>query len=87
MRRAQQMFARFVPAPQIHHGHARLIMFFRRAHGRSGLLGHALFDNAQMNPRAVRQFLARAGFDLFEQFFCLHKFLLVEMLDGLLVHL
>ena len=38
-----------------------------------------------MNARAVGQFLARARFDLFEQFFCLRKFLLVEMLDGLLV--
>ena len=83
--RAQQMIARFIPAPQIHHRNARLIMFLRRAKRRRRLLDHALFGDANMNLRAIGKFFAWPGNNLFKQFFRFREFLLMEMLHGLFV--
>ncbi len=56
--------------------------------GRCGLLGHALFGNAQMNAARDRQVpCSGQRFDFFKQFLGLGKFLLMEMLDSLFVEL
>ena len=81
------MIPRLVPTSQIHHGHTRLIMLFGSTQRRRRLLRKALFDDAKMNLRAIRQLFARANLDLFQQLLRFNVFLLMELLNGLLVGL
>src|SRR5437870_10914494 len=69
---------RFVPAPDVHHGHAALVMVFRAARivFLRGL--HALLGNFQMHARAVRQFLARTFQHFFQSLLGAGEFLLMK---------
>src|ERR1700733_650542 len=79
------MIAGFVPTPEIHHGDALLIMFFRRSNSRGRLLSHSLLGDAQMHEGAIGQFFTRAGDALFQEFLSLGKLLLLEVLHSLLI--
>ena len=77
--------ARFVPAAEIHHGDASLVMIFRRLEILVGGGFHALFSDAEMRARAISEFPAGASDDLLEFLFGTLKFLLVEEGHGLFV--
>ena len=73
-----EAFARFVPAADVHHGHAALIVIFGAARilFRRGL--HALLGNFQVHARAVRQLFAGALEHFFEFLLGARKFLLMK---------
>src|SRR5579872_4700348 len=81
------MVARLVPAAQIHHSDARLIMFLDRFQRRRSLFGHALLGDAKVHLSTVGELLARPGDRFFQQFLCLGVLLLMKMLNRLLIQL
>ena len=73
-----EAFARIVPAANVHHGDATLIMFF----GGAGILIvpglHALFGDFHVHASAIGEFFAGAFEDFFEFLLGTGKFLLVK---------
>lgn len=85
--RTVQMLARIVPAPQIHHGNALVVMVFSGFGARLDRPGNALAADPKVNSRAVRKFFARTLNHAFEQFLGAMKFLLLKVLQTLFVSL
>ena len=85
--RLLEAFARFVPAAQVHHGHATLIVIL----GRFGVVLrgwlHALLNNAQMGARAICEFFARTFENLFQLLLRTLEFLLMEKTHSLFIQL
>src|SRR5258708_10398082 len=82
-----QTFAGVIPAPEVHHGYAALIMLFKGARILFLRRLHALFRDFDVHTGAVGEFLAGA-FDHFFQFlFRTFKFLLMEKTEHLVLNL
>src|ERR1700687_2384182 len=84
---AFEAFARVVPAANIHHRHATLVVFIRSARVLLGGRLHALLSNFEMHARAVYQFLAGPLHDFLEFLFGASKLLLVKQAQSLVVNL
>src|SRR6202040_130333 len=80
-----EMFARFVPAAEIHERNALRIVIFRGFRGRSRQAGDALFADADMDLRAISEFSARAFQGALEGLFGALKLLLLKVLKRLFV--
>ena len=73
-----QTFACLVPAAEIHHADAALIVVLRRFRALVGGGLHALFHNAHMYAGAVDKFLAGAFQNLFQFLLGTLEFVLVK---------
>ena len=80
-----EAFAGVVPAADVHHGHATLIVLIGGV--RIFLLGrlHALLGNFQVHARAVGEFLAGAFEDSFQFLLGASEFLLMKEGEGLVI--
>jgi hypothetical protein len=80
-----ETFAGIVPAADVHHGHAALVMLLRGV----GILLlrrlHALLGDFQVHARAVREFLAGAFQNFFKFLLGAGEFLLMKKGQGLVV--
>ena len=83
--RSLKTLAGFVPAAQIHHGDAALIMVFRAPGILIGGGFHTLFGNAKMGAGTVGKFFAGTGNDALQLLFGTLKFLLMEEAHGFFV--
>ena len=81
-----ETFAGVVPAADVHHSHAALIVLFGGA--RILFLGrlHALLGDFYVHARAIREFFAGAFENFFELLFGSGEFLLMEEREGLVVN-
>ena len=75
----------FIPAAQIHHGHAALIMILGSFGILIGKRLHALLGDAEMRARTIGKFFTGTGNDPFELLFGTLKFLLVEERHGFFI--
>ena len=80
-------FPGVVPAADIHHGHAALVMLVRSAGVLFSNGFHTLFCDFDVHTRTVRELLAGALEDLFELLLSAGKLLLVKEGKGFVVEL
>ena len=82
-----EAFARVIPAADVHHGHAALIMLI----GGAGILLvrrlHALLGDFEVHASAVGEFFAGAFENFFELLLGTGKFLLVKECQRLVIEL
>jgi hypothetical protein len=82
-----ETFARVIPAADIHHGHAALIVLVRGL-GIELVTGlHALFGDFDVHAGAIGKFFAGAFENLFELLFGLGEFLLMKEGERFIVEL
>ncbi len=82
-----EAFPRVVPPADIHHRHAALIMFVRRARILLMRRLHPLFCDAHVHARAISKFFAGSFKNFFQFLFGSSEFLLVKQRQGFVVEL
>jgi len=85
--RLKETFAGVVPAADVHHGDATLIMIFCGARVLLVAGLHALLSDLQVHARAIRQFFTRSFQNLFKFLFGAGKFLLMKEREGFVIKL
>lgn len=83
--RLEETLAGVVPAPDVHHGDAALIMLFRRARVLFVAGFHALLGDLQVHARTIRQLFARPFQNFFQLLLGAGKFLLMKKGEGFVV--
>lgn len=73
-----EAFSSFIPASEIHHCHAALIVLFRSARILFRLRLHALLGNFDVHARAIRKLFAGTFHNFFQLLFRFGVFLLVK---------